>query len=301
MDCMVGDVPANLAHAGELVAAAAKEGAQIVLLPELAPTGYTLTEAIWDCAERFYGPTVAWLTGTARQHNVFVGTTFFEVEGEDFYNTFALASPDGTVAGKLRKSVPAAIEAYFYRGGSDAHVIETDLGRIGVGICIENLLFEHLDDLKRASVDFVLQPTAAGHPKPMRPGDIELFDSMVRRCAPYYARALGVPVALANRTGKIHTEMPANFGEMKSSFPGFSNIVDSNGAVKAKLEDEEGVIVADVLLDPARRKEKKLRRYSKVWAFPMPWYMPMWLEIQHMGEQAYAENPRRKDRALKMK
>ncbi len=39
---------------------------------------------------------------------------FLEVEGEDFYNTFALASPDGSVAGKVRKSPPASLEAFFY-------------------------------------------------------------------------------------------------------------------------------------------------------------------------------------------
>jgi N-carbamoylputrescine amidase len=176
MDSQVGKTSANLEHAGELVRAAARQGAQIVLTPELMPCGYTLTKAIWDYAEPFDGPTTTWLRRLARQLKVYLGTSFLEACGEDFYNTFALAAPDGSIAGKIRKNPPASLEAFFYRGGDGPHVIETALGRIGVGICFENLLYEHLQQMQQASVDLILQPTAAGRPKPMKVGDIELFD-----------------------------------------------------------------------------------------------------------------------------
>jgi Carbon-nitrogen hydrolase len=93
IDSRVGDVAGNLKHAGDLVEEAANQGAQLVLLPELMPSGYTLTEEIWNYAEPFYGPTVGWLTQIAKRLHVYLGTSFLEVEGEDFYNTFALASP----------------------------------------------------------------------------------------------------------------------------------------------------------------------------------------------------------------
>jgi N-carbamoylputrescine amidase len=299
IDSCVGDVSGNLKHAGDLVEEAANQGAQLVLLPELMPSGYTLTEEIWDYAEPFYGQTVGWLTQAARQLHIYLGTSFLEVEGEDFYNTFALASPQGDVAGKVRKSPPASLEAYFYTSGSGSHVIETELGRIGVGICFENLIYEGIEGLFQASVDLVLQPTAAGRPKPMRPGDIELFDSMIKRCAPYYARTLGVPVALANRTGIIHTELPGGYGDFNSSFPGLSQIVDSDGRIKAKIGDGEGVLVAEVELNPGLKSSRKPRCYGKMWAFPMPWYAFIWPETQHEGEKDYQSNPRRKEKALK--
>ena len=299
MDSCVGDIPGNLAHAGELVENAASQGAKIVLLPELMPSGYTLTEAIWDYAEPFFGPTVTWLTQIAKRLDLFLGTSFLEVEGEDFYNTFTLASPDGSVAGKVRKSPPASLEAFFYRAGTGSHVIETDFGRIGVGICYENLLHERLEGLYHASVDLVLQSAAAGRLKPMKTGDIERFDRIIQHCAPYYAKALGVPVAFSDRTGKIETELPGGFGEFNSTFPGFSQIVDSDGVVKARMGDEQGVIVADVTLDPERRRKQKPRCYGKMWAFPMPWFASTFPEYQHMGEQAYAANPRRRVKALR--
>jgi N-carbamoylputrescine amidase len=297
-DSEVGNVAANLEHAAELINVAAGQGAQIVLAPELMPCGYTLTEAIWSYAEPFEGPIVVWLTRLAKQLNIYLGTSFLEVSGDEFYNTFALAAPDGSIAGRVRKNPPASLEAYFYRGGNDPHVIETALGRIGVGICFENLLYEHLQEMQQASVDLVLQPTAAGRPKPMKAGDIELFDSMIKRCAPYHARTLGVPVALSNRTGLINTELPGGFGEFRSSFPGYSQIVDSDGVVKARLKSEEGVIVAEVVLNSERKRVKRPRCYGGMWAFPMPWYAHMWPETQQMGEKDYAENPRRRQAVL---
>jgi N-carbamoylputrescine amidase len=298
MDSEVGNLSANLEHAGELINAAARQEAQLVLTPELMPCGYTLTEAIWNYAESFDGRTVAWLSRLAKQLHIFLGTSFLEVAGEDFYNTFVLVAPDGSIAGRVRKNPPASLEAFFYRGGDDPHVIETALGRIGVGICFENLLYEHLEEMQQASVDLVLQPTAAGRPKPMKAGDIELFDSMIRRCAPYHARTLGVPVALADRTGLINTNLPGGFGEFNSTFPGYSQIVDSDGVVKARMKAEEGVIVAEVVLSLKRKRSKRPRRYGGMWAFPMPWFAYIWPETQQMGEHDYLENPRRRQAAL---
>jgi hypothetical protein len=121
---------------------------------------------------------------------------------------------------------------------------------------------------------------------------------MIQRCAPYHARALGVPVALSDRTGPISTQLPGGFGNFNSSFPGYSQIVDSDGVVKARMQAEEGTIVAEVLLSPKRKRLKRTRCYGGMWAFPMPWFAPMWPETQQMGEKDYVENPRRRQAAL---
>lgn len=128
LDCQAGQIQQNLDHASRFVEGAAEQGAQIVLLPELMPSGYQLTEKIWDCAEPLNGPTVCWLTALAKQLGIYLGTSFLEVEGEDFYNAFVLVTPGGEIAGRVRKSPPASLEAYFYRAGNDPHVIETALG-----------------------------------------------------------------------------------------------------------------------------------------------------------------------------
>jgi N-carbamoylputrescine amidase len=57
------------------------------------------------------------------------------VRGEDFHDTFALADPQGRIAGRVLKSVTADLEGRLFRGVPGPHVIATVLGRIGVGIC----------------------------------------------------------------------------------------------------------------------------------------------------------------------
>lgn len=297
LDCRPGRVQENLSHAAPFVERAAGQGAQLVLLPELMPGGYGLTETVWDTAEPLHGPTVAWLTGLAGRLGVYLGTTFLEADGDDFYNTFVLAAPDGTLAGTVRKSPPASLEAFFYRAGSGGHVIETALGRIGVGICYENLLFERLSDLYRAGVDLVLQPTAAGRVNPLIAGDDLRFDRMVRRIPRFYARALGVPVVMANRCGPLDTPLPAGMGELHSIFPGLSAIVAGDGAVPAALGAAEGVIVAAVRLGPAQQPPRPLSDHGQMWALPVPWYAFIWPMTQVLGDRAYARDARRRARA----
>lgn len=201
MNCDPGEVARNLAHAQAMVERAVEQGAQLVLLPELMPSGYMVTEAIWDSAETINGASVKWLLSTAQRLGIYLGFSFFEAEGEDFYNSFVLASPAGKLLGRVRKSPPASIEAYFYTAGSDPHVIETELGRIGVSICYESLLYEQVCFLHREQVDLVLSPTAAGRPTPFIPGDVKRFESMLINSRAIYAQTLAVPVIMANRVG----------------------------------------------------------------------------------------------------
>ena len=64
------------------------------------------------------------------------------------------------------------------------------------------------------------------------------------RIAPSYARALGVPVILSNRTGPLLTPLPAGMGDLVGSFPGLSTIVEEDASVKAKLGGAKGVTLA---------------------------------------------------------
>lgn len=298
MNCEPGAVERNLRHAEALVKQAAAQGAQLALLPELMPSGYMATEDLWDCAETINGPSVTWLTRTAKRFNVYIGFTFLEAEGEDFYNAFILASPDGELLGRVRKNPPASIEAYFYRAGSDRHVIETKIGRIGVGICYENLLYEHMCFLHSEKVDLVLSPAAAGRPKPFIPGDVRRFEQMLVRSREVFASTLGVPVVMANRVGRLETDLPGKLPHLKSSFPGLSSIVDFDGTVKAALDEQEGVIVADVTLGAGAPHLSEPKRHGRIWGVPVPWYAFIWPLTQRMGERSYAANPRRAERAM---
>ena len=103
---------------------------------------------------------------------------------------------------------------------------------------------------------------------------------------------------MANRVGPLETELPGRLPYLKSSFPGLSSIVDSDGTVKGELGDEEGIIVADVCPRQHTKHEGEPKRYGKIWGIPVPWYAFIWPLTQKMGEKSYATNTRRKERAL---
>jgi predicted amidohydrolase len=101
------NVAAGLERATPLVARAAADGAQLVLLPELMATHYVFTADMWDSAEPDQGPTVRWLRDTAQRLGIWLGTSYLQASGDDFFNTFVLAGPSGEEAGRVRKQTPA--------------------------------------------------------------------------------------------------------------------------------------------------------------------------------------------------
>ena len=102
----------NLTRASTFADAAAAKGAQLVLFPELMPTGSYLSFDTWDAAAPSRGKTVQWPKSTSRRLHIWLGTSFLEAEGEDFYDTFFLTTPAGDEAGRVRKQIPAGPEAY---------------------------------------------------------------------------------------------------------------------------------------------------------------------------------------------
>lgn len=261
----------NRAHAEAYIAHAAEQGAQLLILPELFAPGYVANERIWGLAEPPHGPTEQWLTSLAAQHRVYLGAGYAQTDGVDVFNVFALATPDGTLAGVVRKT---NAEAYVFRRRTGSHVIETDMGRIGVGICADNEFTAFLREMQARSVDLVLMPHA--WPTPVRVGgpvsarDLEQTNKHMEVLPLVYARHLGVPVVFVNQVGRI-APLAGLIGKLMDPnqfrCQGQARIIDSDGRVAGSLGDEEGVIVADVTLDPARKKASEPPSYGG-WVLP---------------------------------
>jgi N-carbamoylputrescine amidase len=242
------DIDGNLQQATLYADQAAKRGAQFVLFPEFMATGSYLSFDTWDSAEPSQGKTVQWLKSTSRRLHIWIGASFFEARGSDFYDTFVLTGPSGEEAGRVRKQIPAGPEAYFFRGETGSHVISTSIGKIGVGICAENYYCFAASQFLKESVDFIVMPHASpdmsnGGGLPSPPGT---------RIASWYAKKLGVPVAMVNKVGRSYKPPP---NEINGFFPGKSAILDSDNSVLQSMDDKEGLGIADVTLDPARKTQ----------------------------------------------
>jgi len=273
----VGDRDGNLARATDLASRAAAAGAQLVLFPELMPSGYTLSPLLWDAAEPGDGPTAQWLAATSARLGVYLGTSFVELDGRDVWNTFVLTGPDGAELGRVRKR---HAETYFFRGARGSHVIETPIGRIGVGICADNHYGDVARQLATARLDLLLMPHA-GPAACVVGGSISAADvrgqhERLRSLAPWYAERLGVPVVFVNQSGPMVGRGGTGLlGSMVESaafhLPGLSTIADSDGRVVDHVGEGDGLVVADVTLDPARVRCPDLRgRFvTPGWGAPM--------------------------------
>jgi N-carbamoylputrescine amidase len=268
MTCNDGDIAGNLAHAGEFVEMAKEARADILVFPEFMPEGFRLTEELWDIGEPTSGTSERWLMENARRTGMYIGASYLRSDGQDFYNTFALAAPDGTIAGRVDKENPSLWEAYFFRGGSGAHVIETELGRIGVGICFDNHVWQVAESIRAAGIDLMLMPHSFFTPnqpsKLVSQSDLDRLKGLPGSVAGLYNRHLGVPVLMVNKSGAWDSPLPTRLFPKADSnrFSGQSQILAANGTVLSKLDLEEGLAVAEVSLAQTKRAEP-FAKYSR--------------------------------------
>ena len=133
-----GGMPAeNLARAREMIARAAGEGAQAVVLPECLDLGWTHPSAR-DLAEPIPGGRSNAICEAAVKNRIHVVAGLTERCGERIYNTAVLASPEGDLRLVYRKINVLTIAQDLYSIGDRMSVVETPLGTIGVNICADN-------------------------------------------------------------------------------------------------------------------------------------------------------------------
>ena len=115
----------NLRRAVEKVRQAAKQGAQIVCLPELFRAQYFCQRedtALFDLAEPIPGPTTEALATVARENKIVVIASVFERRARGLYhNTAAILDADGSLQGIYRKmhipDDPLYYEKYYFTPG----------------------------------------------------------------------------------------------------------------------------------------------------------------------------------------
>ncbi|RMH41705.1 MAG: N-carbamoylputrescine amidase [Deltaproteobacteria bacterium] len=251
IQCALPDDPdAAIARVADLVRNAARDGAQVVLPPELFSGHYFPREQRDDAFDRAHpvdaDPAVARCRDLAAAFGVVIPVSFFERAGQAFYNSVALIDAGGALLGVYRKSHipdgPGYQEKYFFRPGDTGfRAWRTAYGFIGVGICWDQWFPECARAMALLGADVLLYPTAIGS-EPAAP-DLDTRD-MWRRVMIGHAVANMVPIAAANRVGD----------ESGQRFYGSSFVCDHTGAIAAELSrDAEGIAIATVDLAAARR------------------------------------------------
>ena len=249
------DQEANLARAEHLVREAAGKGAQLVLLPELFQSVYFCQEE----RERYFGwaspqkasPAVALGQRLSRELGVVLPISFFERSGPAYFNSLAMFDADGAMLGTYRKSHipdgPGYEEKYYFSpGDSGFKVFETQVGRIGVGICWDQWFPECARIMTLKGADLLLYPTAIGSEPDALVATPNTW-SMWQRAMVGHAVHNACPVAAANRVGVERV------GAGTCTFYGHSFVCDQRGEILDDLgEVREGVLIKAVDLAAAR-------------------------------------------------
>ncbi|MFN3469473.1 MAG: N-carbamoylputrescine amidase [Novosphingobium sp.] len=243
----------NIAATAALVEQAARDGAQIILPPELFAGPYFCKvedEALFAMAHPLAeDPSVREMQRLARAHGVAIPTSFFERDGHHYYNTLAMIGPDGAIMGIYRKSHipdgPGYEEKYYFRPGNTGFKVWDVFGTcIGVGVCWDQWYPECARAMALMGAELLFYPTAIGS----EPYDAGLDTSrMWRRAMIGHAVSNCMPVIAANRIG---TE--AEHGGEGQRFYGHSFITDEWGDFLAAFgADETGVLHAAIDLGRA--------------------------------------------------
>ena len=191
-------------------------------------------------------PSVVAMRKLAKALKVAIPTSFFERDGQHYYNTLAMIGPDGEVMGTYRKSHipdgPGYEEKYYFRPGNTGFKVWDLFGaKVGVGICWDQWYPECARAMMLMGAEILLYPTAIGT-EPENPG-LDTKD-LWQRAMIGHAVSNVVPVVASNRIGT----------EGGQTFYGHSFISDHRGEKVAELgRTESDVIVADLDLAEIRR------------------------------------------------
>lgn len=134
MDAAPAPRKERLQRAEQLIAAAAQEGAHLIVLPELFNLGYSFEESNYDAAETLSDETFSWMKRQAKKAKVHLAGSFLLLDGDHIYNAAFLVAPNGE-NWRYNKQYPFAWERAFFRENDAITVADTALGRIGLMIC----------------------------------------------------------------------------------------------------------------------------------------------------------------------
>lgn len=127
---------------------AADAGAQLVVFPELALSGYACGDRFFEMAEPVPGPSTGRLAAEARKRGLHLiwGMPERGLPGV-VYNAAVLVGPDGLIGVWRKHTLPghatdqaesgAFPDRRFFRAGARSPVFDTAIGRIGMMVCYD--------------------------------------------------------------------------------------------------------------------------------------------------------------------
>jgi predicted amidohydrolase len=183
-ESLPGNKIANFQTIEAFAKQAAAQGVRLLVFPECCITGYwfirklsleqlaALAEPIPD------GPSTCRLSALAREVGITIGAGLVEADGpDDFYNSYVVASPDGTVH---RHRKIQAFEHRAIRSGAEYTVFDLPEGfRVGVLICYDCNIVENVRITALRGAEILIAPHQTGGVRSKDPHLMGLIDRRI--------------------------------------------------------------------------------------------------------------------------
>lgn len=264
---LTGSVEGNKQLLAQQIEAAARQGAELIVLQELHNTLYfcqTENTELFDLAEPIPGPSTDYYGHLAAANNVVIVSSLFERRSAGLYhNTAVVFERDGTIAGKYRKmhipDDPAYYEKFYFTPGDlGFEPIDTSVGRLGVLVCWDQWYPEAARLMALKDADILIYPTAIGWDS--RDDEAEQLRQVnawitIQRG---HAIANGIPVVAVNRTGFE----PDPSGQTEGiQFWGSSFVAGPQGELLVQAtQDQDQLLLVDIDM----KQSEEVRRW---WPF----------------------------------
>ncbi|MDD3864691.1 MAG: carbon-nitrogen hydrolase family protein [Eubacteriales bacterium] len=220
---------------------AADQGARLVALPEMFVCPYT-NKSMRANREPLLGPTSEALSECAAKSGIYlIGGSFSEETENGLYNTCMVFDPCGNHIGTHRKAhlfnvdIPGKVsykESDTFLAGNSVCAVDTDLGKIGIGICYDIRFPEYFRKLALAGCEILVVPSSFGRAT----GEAHWILSLRMRAIDNQCYMLGVS--------------PAPNPDLPYQAYGHSAMTDPWGTVMGELDTMPGILTGT--LDPER-------------------------------------------------
>jgi len=237
---MVDKVTQNLAKATRAIDEAAKDGADIVCLPELFAWRYfPATRESLQAPQTIPGKVSEALSLAARKNKIaVVGGSIYERAGASNYNTCLTFDEEGRTIAKYRKVHIPQDDHYFeqdyFKAGSGYSMVRTAKAALGTLICFDQWYPEAARVNRLMGAEILFYPTAIGWVKGIEPVEGDWKEAW-EAVQVGHAIANSVVVCAVNRVGR----------EGDTTFWGGSFVCDQFGKVLFRAGEEEGVFTVE--------------------------------------------------------
>lgn len=211
LDAVPGDIAGNRARIEAAIRDAVRHGADWVVTPELAETGYNFVKRIGtDWIAPFPDAWISTLAAIARDNKValFVGFAERDADGK-YHNSLAVIDRNGTPLGAYRKQHLVGSTERWAVAGSGGAPFRVDGIAVGTLICADSYHADTVARMTKQGAAIVLAP--ANWPPVAGMGPDDVWEKR--------SRETGVPFVAINRAG-VEPELDFSRGESVVSVGG---------------------------------------------------------------------------------